>query len=171
VSPLAALAALCADVSRACGDRSRGGGGRLNTASPLEEPPGWEIVRTQKIDQMVYVGPSFGERDSDDSERSRRTGHAFLIEDDQAGPFLQGTIAMGSTWAFARRRPSCRDGGQRLQLHSAVEISAVCKEPAIAGAVRAVAGVVLTALSWQHRRPRQCMRVARQAGFGRDDSA
>jgi ribosomal protein S18 acetylase RimI-like enzyme len=107
----------------------------LFTAGPLEVPPGWEIVRTQQIDQMVYVGPSspvnatpmtLSEADVPDM--------LSLVDATKPGPFLQGTIAMGLYVGV--RAPDGRlvaMAGQRLQLHSAIEISAVCTEPAHRG--------------------------------------
>lgn len=107
----------------------------LLTVDQLVIPRGWRITRSRDLVQMIYSGPKL-----DAVPALVRLGVTdvpemlALAEVTQPGPFLPGTISMGSYLGI--RSPEGKlvaMAGERLRLEEYTEISAVCTDPAFRG--------------------------------------
>ncbi len=106
----------------------------LCTTEPISAPPGWQVVRSLPLTQMVCT------------ERRHAAAASFLTlgEPDVAemlaltaatepGPFLPATIRMGRYFGVREAGRLIAMAGERLQPDGLTEISAVCTDPDFRG--------------------------------------
>jgi predicted GNAT family acetyltransferase len=104
------------------------------TTEPISAPPGWQVVRSFSLAQMVC------------SERRHVAAATFLTlgEPDvpemlaltaatEPGPFLPATIRMGRYFGVREAGRLVAMAGERLQPDGLTEISAVCTDPDFRG--------------------------------------
>lgn len=118
-------------------------------AAPDEPPPGWELVAAIPGVQMEGSGLATGA-----DPEAVRLGLADvpemldLVARTEPGPFLPGTITLGTYFGIRRGRALVAMAGERMRPPGWGEISAVCTDPAHRGQglaarlVRAVGAVV-----------------------------
>ncbi len=121
------------------------------TATPLDVPPGWNVVRSRPLDQMVCDRPADGGKSLDLRLGEKDVPDMLaLAQATDPGPFYKGTIRMGRYYGFrAEDGRLAAMAGERLRLTGYTEISAVCTDPAFRGrgyARTLVAGLAAQAL-------------------------
>lgn len=119
----------------------------LFTAMPLVVPPGWQVLRTQALEQMVC-----GSIQAADAGNLVQLGSSDILEmlaltaQTEPGPFSEGTIRMGRYLGIraTESKQLAAMAGERLRLNGFTEISAVCTDPGHRG--RGYGGKLVTAL-------------------------
>jgi ribosomal protein S18 acetylase RimI-like enzyme len=121
----------------------------LFTASPFEEPGGWQIHRSRWIDQMICESsldsPPLAPLQLGTADVPEMLDLTAATE---PGPFLPQTIQMGSYFGIrASDGRLVAMAGERLQSTAFAEISAVCTLPEFRG--RGYARALVTFLAGQ----------------------
>jgi len=116
----------------------------LFTAEPVDVPSGWQVLRTQALEQMVCESLELEQRvqDVEALEQDNVPEMLALAAITEPGPFLSGTIRLGRYFGIrGRGNQLAAMAGERLRLQGFTEISAVCTDPAYRG--RGYAGALV----------------------------
>ncbi len=136
VSPLAGLetptAAAFIDLSSLV-DPEEGAG--MCSAEPIQAPPGWQVIRTRPLEQMVCTrfepAPATSPLELEQADLREMLALTAATE---PGPFLAGTIRMGRYFGIRSETGQLiAMAGERLKPEGFIEISAVCTDPDFRG--------------------------------------
>ncbi len=123
--------------------------------TPPESQPGWSLLRSEPLDQMIHQSPDSDSAIISHSGLDGPFSSARLGLDPQLllrrltavdvpamrelaaltepGPFRQRTCELGGFWGVFEGESLLAMAGQRLQLPHFIEVSAVCTHPSARG--------------------------------------
>jgi predicted GNAT family acetyltransferase len=107
------------------------------TIAPVVVPDDWELVGERWLDQMVLdapaAAPAAAAHELVELGAADATRMLALAEGTQPGPFALGTVRMGRYLGIRDGERLVAMAGERLRPAGALEISAVCTDPAYTG--------------------------------------
>jgi ribosomal protein S18 acetylase RimI-like enzyme len=135
VAPLAGMRDQSAPAYEALRELQSGDVAALFLDTPPLLPPGWSMVHSDEMYQMVFTGKPPGEP----SQSFRRLTQTdvpemlALTKLTEPGPFLPRTIELGFYVGIHDSGSLVAMSGERLHLNGFTEVSAVCTHPDLRG--------------------------------------